>query len=184
MLEVNFQPFPLLTTERMVLREITKDDAGEVLRLRSDEEVMRYIDRPRAETIEDALVFIGRVEDLLKSNNGINWAMALKDDNALIGNISLWRIEKENYRAEIGYMLHPAHHRKGLMNEAIKIVIDYGFRVMKLHSIEGKINPANAASAGILEKNGFVKEAHFKENYYFNGKFLDTAVYSLLAPKE
>jgi [ribosomal protein S5]-alanine N-acetyltransferase len=184
MLDVNFHPFPILTTERLILREITKDDAKEVLYLRSDDEVMRYIDRPRAETIEDALVFMGRVEDGIKNNNGINWGMTLKNDNTLIGIISFWRIEKENYRAEIGYMLSPRFHRMGLMQEAITVCIDYAFNVLKLHSIQGNINPANTASASILEKNGFVKEAYFKENYYFNGKFLDSIIYSLLAPKE
>ena len=52
---------------------------------------------------------------------------------------------------------------------------------MKLHSIEGNVNPNNAASIKLLEQNGFVKEAHFKENWLHNGKYLDTAIYSLVS---
>ena len=66
------------------------------------------------------------------------------------------------------------------MQESIKEVIDYGFNVMKLHSIEANVNPDNAASIRLLERNKFKREAYYKENFYFNGKFLDTAIYSLL----
>jgi ribosomal-protein-alanine N-acetyltransferase len=51
---------------------------------------------------------------------------------------------------------------------------------MNLHSIEANINPENIASRKLLEKTGFVREAYFKENYFFNGKFIDSEIYSLL----
>ncbi len=52
---------------------------------------------------------------------------------------------------------------------------------MNLHSIEANVNPGNTASIKLLEKNNFTREAYFKENYFYDGKFLDTAIYSLLA---
>ena len=67
------------------------------------------------------------------------------------------------------------------MKEALLRVIDYGFSTMKLHSIEAHINPENAASGFLLEKSGFTREAYFKEDFFFNGRFIDTAVYSLLS---
>ena len=66
------------------------------------------------------------------------------------------------------------------MKEALMAVIDFGFNEMKLHSIEGQINPENVVSGVVLEKCGFTREAYFKENFYFQGKFFDSAVYSLL----
>ncbi len=81
-------------------------------------------------------------------------------------------------------MLHSDHWRKGIMKEALMAVIPYGFLEMNLHSIEARINPGNDASDAILRSVGFVREAYFKEDYFFNGKFLDTAIYSLLqSPK-
>ena len=67
------------------------------------------------------------------------------------------------------------------MKEAIEAVNKYGFENMKLHSIEARINPENIASGKVLEKTGYIREAYFKEDYYYNGRFIDTAVYSLLA---
>jgi ribosomal-protein-alanine N-acetyltransferase len=52
---------------------------------------------------------------------------------------------------------------------------------MKLHSVEANVNPSNASSIGLLEKCGFVREAYYRENYFYNGRFMDSAVYSLLA---
>jgi ribosomal-protein-alanine N-acetyltransferase len=184
MLEVNFQPFPTLETERLTLREITRDDVNEIFSLRSDKELMRYISRPLAVTMEDALKWMQVVFDLLENNNGITWGISLKETPLVIGTIGLWRIDKPHYRAELGYMLQTAHQQKGITSEVLAAVVDYGFKEMKLHSIEAKASPNNAASLKVLDKAGFVREAYFKEDYYFNGQFLDTVVYSLLAPKE
>jgi ribosomal-protein-alanine N-acetyltransferase len=62
----------------------------------------------------------------------------------------------------------------------MKPVLDYGFNIMNLHSVEANVNPDNLASIKLLANNGFKREAYFKENYFYNGKFLDTMIYSLL----
>jgi ribosomal-protein-alanine N-acetyltransferase len=77
-------------------------------------------------------------------------------------------------------MLLPEFNGKGIVSEAVQEVVNYGFDVMKLHSIEAIIDPLNDASAKVLEKNGFVKEAHLRENEFYEGRFLDTVIYSLL----
>jgi ribosomal-protein-alanine N-acetyltransferase len=66
------------------------------------------------------------------------------------------------------------------MNEAMTAVINYGFDDLKLHSIEANVNPGNASSIRLLERSGFIREAYHRENYYYNGHFLDSAIYSLV----
>lgn len=181
MLEPDFTSFPVLTTERVLLRQIEAADAPAILALRSSELVMQYINKERAKNLDDAMAFVERVNTGLSTGEGITWGMALKEaPEKLVGTIGLWRIIKQHYRAEIGYMLHPDLWGKGYTNEAIKAVIDCGFTTIQLHSIEAHINPGNAASAGLLESNGFVREAYFKEDYFYEGQFLDSAIYSLL----
>lgn len=185
MLSPNFFPFPELTTERLLLRQLSLDDAPGVHRLRSNEAVMQYINRPLTKTIEDAEAWISVVLGALVQNNGISWCLCLKEaPQEHVGSIGLWRIDKENYRAEIGYMLEPCLQGKGLMYEALQKVVAYGFSEMKLHSIEAQLDPRNTASAALLKKGGFVREAFFKENYYWQGQFGDTAVWSLLTPSQ
>ncbi len=184
MLETNFSPFPEIITDRLLLRCIKMADAQEALVLRSLDETMQYIDREKFTSIEEAEAWIQKILDSLHTNEGIMWTIALANKpDMLIGTIGFWRMIKQHYRAEVGYMLHPNHWRKGIMKEALLAVIDYGFNEMKLHSIEAHINPANDASAAVLEKTGFVREAYFKEDYFYKGTFLDSAIYSLLTSK-
>ena len=183
MLIPDFNPYPTLTTERLLLRRIELSDANDLFILRSDERMMKYLDRPRAKTKEDAEKLVQIFEDLLIKNEGINWGITLKDNSRLLGTICFWKLQLENERSEIGYMLHSDFHRKGIMQEAITAVLNYGFNELKLHSVEANVNPENTASIKLLEKNNFVREAYFKENYFYHGKFLDSAIYSLVKSK-
>jgi len=182
MLTPDFTPFPVIETKRLVLRKILKEDAAELFKLRSSELVMQYIDRPIHKTIQDTEKLISIITELLEKNDGINWGITLKDNPVLIGNICLFNLQKEHYRGELGYLLTPEYYRKGIMNESIEAVINYGFETMKLHSIEAQVNPENTPSINILEKNKFVREAYFKESRYHKGKFVDFAIYSRLNP--
>ena len=177
---INFSPFQNLETERLLLRRVIKSDLKEVKALRSNPETMKYIPRPLVTNDDEGLAHITMIDEKIEANEGINWAITIKGDSRLIGIIGHYRIKPEHYRAEIGYMVLPEYHGKGLATEAVKVVVKYGFEVMKLHSIEAVIDPDNLASARVLEKNGFVKEAHLKENEFFNGQFLDSVIYSLL----
>ncbi|MEO8860108.1 MAG: GNAT family N-acetyltransferase [Ginsengibacter sp.] len=181
MLDPKFTPFPEIETERLLLRRMKPKDASVILTLRSDKTVMKYIDRERTKSLTEAEQFLAKIDASIVSNNGIMWGIVFKENpEELIGNIGYWRLIKEHYRAEVGYMLHPDHWKKGIMKEALLSVIDFGFDKMNLHSIEANINPGNEASAKILEATGFVKEAYFKEDFYFNGVFGDTIIYSRL----
>jgi ribosomal-protein-alanine N-acetyltransferase len=180
MLQLNFEPFPNLETERLFLRRVNNSDVKEILQLRSDPETIKYIPRPLLKNTEDALEHIANIDAKIATQEGINWAITLKGSQKLIGIIGHYRISPENYRSEIGYMLLPQFRGKQIIPEAIKQVVKYGFEEMKLHSIEAIIDPANLASEKVLQKNGFKKEAHLKENEFYEGRFLDTVIYSLL----
>ena len=181
MLELNFTPFPELKTERLLLRRLTKDDARELFILRSDEDVLRYLGREPANSIIEVEELIDKFNKNIDENESILWGIALlSDTTTIIGTICLWNFKRESYRSEIGYILHPAHWRKGIMKEAVNCVVGYGFVILKLHSIEALLSAENIASSAVLEKTGFVKEGHLKESYYFKGKFSDTAIYSRL----
>ena len=181
MINTDFSIFPTIHTERLILKEMTVDDAQVLFEMRSHPELMKYIDRPKPNSIADIYELIEKMRQMKIKGEGISWGIYRKENPDLnIGNIGLFRIIAEHYRAEIGYMLQTNEHQKGIMLEAIQEVIKYGFEKMKLHSIEANINPENTASRKLLEKAGFVREAYFRENYFFNGRFLDSEIYSLI----
>ena len=180
MLKVNFIPFPLLTTERLHLRQLVREDENEILQLRSNERVNQFLARDQYKTIYEARTFINKINKGISDGEWAYWGIALKNENKLIGTICLWNIQAEHYRAEIGYELHPSFWGKGIMKEALPKVIQYGFENMHLHSIEADLHPGNISSKKLLEKNGFALEGLLKESTFFNRKFSDRAVYSLL----
>lgn len=184
MLEIKFGKFPVLETERLYFMQITNDDAGDVFELRTDERVIKYSDRPKMKSMDEAVEMIKKISDSFNNNDGIAWAFELKDEKKTVGHITYWRIIKEHHRAEIGYAMFPQYWGKAYMTEALKKIIEFGFAGMKLHSIEASVNPANIPSIKLLERIGFIREAYFKENYFFNGKFLDSVIYSLLNKKQ
>lgn len=182
MLELQFTPFPVLHTPRLVLRKLTAQDADAIFFLRSDKRVIQFLGKEPMQTLEEAHEFIRSINQNLQTGKSILWGIALAEDPAtLIGNICFWNIQKNNYRAEIGYVLHPEYWQKGYMKEALRVVISYGLGTMRLHSIEARIEAQNLASAASLESAGFVQEGYLKEDFFFRGKFLDTIIYSRLA---
>lgn len=182
-LSFSFQPFPELSTDRLLLRRCTAADIPALFRLRSDPAVMQYVARPRCQTEEDAARVFQMMEDKIDNNTGINWAIARPADPAVfIGLIGLFRLDTEHHRGELGYMLLPEYWGQGFVSELIPVVMRYGFEGLQLHSIEAAIEPENHASRRVLEKNGFVQEAYFRENWYFEGRFLNSVVLSALHP--
>lgn len=180
----NFKPFPELQTERLLLRQLSEQDENEIFQLRSDESISKHLTRPLCQSIDDARAFIQRINTGIENNQSLYWTISLKNSFSLIGTICLWNISWEHERAEVGFELLPGFQKKGYMQEALTAVLDFGFNSMRFHSIEGVVNPNNQSSIKILEKNHFVREGYFRENIFYNGKFLDTAVYSLLNPNK
>lgn len=184
MLAFNFQPFPIIETERLILRKLTLMDAEDMFSMRSNPIAMKYIPRPIAQKVEDAIELISFINERIEKGEGINWVITLKGEDKCIGLIGYYRTKFEHHRSEIGYMVHPAYHRRGIAYEALVAATEYDFNEMNLHSIEAVINPINIGSAKVLEKANYVKEAYFKENEFYMGKFIDTVYYSKLKSVE
>jgi ribosomal-protein-alanine N-acetyltransferase len=151
----SFQPFPTLSSKRLILRELADADAGALYALRSDKQVNKYLDRPPTQKIDDALAFIFKITNSIQQNKCVYWALTLKDNPLLIGTICLWNFSDNQSTAEIGYELNPRFQGQGLTNEAVSIVAGFGFKTMRLTAIEAYTHQANISSVRVLEKQGF-----------------------------
>lgn len=180
MLQLQFNEFPVLQTSRLRLRQISLDDTAAFYALRKNEEFSAFLDRDKPKDEEEVRTLVSTILQQYENNEAICWVLSPLENDDFMGTISFWKIDKPHYRAEIGYGIHPDFHQKGYMSEAMSAVLDYAFLEMNLHSIEANINPNNVASIKLVEKHGFVQEAYFKENYFYDGKFLDSAIFSLV----
>ena len=177
-----FASFPVLETERCILRAATPDDAADIFRIQSDPRVTRYLGRQPMTSLDQAVQRIKSYRTTFSEQTGIIWAITRRGEQQVIGTCVFWNLVKPHFRAEIGYMLAPEWWRQGIVTEAASAALNFGFTTMGLHSVEAQTAPENAASRGVLEKLGFVLEGYFHEDYYnpVNECFSDTTVYSLL----
>ena len=163
----NFTPFPILTTERLTLRQLSIDDTQNIFDLRSDTEINKYLDREPSKTIEDAINFINKVNDNNKKNNSIYWVITLTKTQTFVGTICLFDFSNEKSSCEIGYELMTKFQRQGIMKEAAEKVIDYAFQTLHFQKITAFTHNDNQNSTKLLTKFNFIKEAD-KENPDFS----------------
>lgn len=182
-LEINdsvFKEFPNIETKNLILKSFTIQDAEELFKIRSDDRVTKYLDRDNHKTVDESKTMIQAIIQSYKDKAGITWIIREKASFEVLGYAGFWNLVRENVRAEIGYALKPEYWGKGYMSETLLKVIEFGFNEFKLHSIVGNVNPENKRSIKLLEKLGFKKEAHFREDYLYNGKYLDSEIFCLL----
>ena len=164
MIDLSFTPFPFLTTENYSLRNLMPADEQEIFALRSSDEINKYLDRPKAHTLDDARNFITKIINSIAKNESIFWVVTPKGGTKFLGSICLWSISREDATAEIGFELLPENHGKGIMQEVIPRVIQFGVEEMKLETIEAEVSPRNLKSVRLLEKNNFTLAAVNEEN--------------------
>lgn len=141
---------------------------------------MKFMDCHLLKELKEAQELVEQSSDSFYQKKGINWIIADHLDNKMLGYFGVWRLMADHCRGEIGYALASENWGKGYMKETFATIIPFLFSSFHLHSLEANINQDNKVSQSLLESFNFMKEAHFHENYFFEGKFVDSIIYSLL----
>jgi len=178
------QTFPVLETERLVLREFRDADARAVLEIYRQPLVTRYHTIETMHTLEPARKLIRTRQRLFAREEGIRWAIALrKRAGVVIGSCGCYNLHKPLRSMEIGYELHPDHWRQGIMSEALAAMLDFCYSAgffYPLNRTQALTNLGNEASQGLLEKLGFREEGILRAYGYWKGQFHDVRSFSLL----
>lgn len=167
MSELEFpKEFPQLETERLVLRDLAESDSSALFQNYSDEDIAKnFLDAPLTD-MEQAIQFIEAFRAEFRQGEAITWAVSLKGTNEFIGTCS-YMIEA-NSCAEIGYDLSKAHWGKGLMSEALRAIIEYGFDELGLREIKADTLSENTRSVKLLERLGFRLDGIREKSHYFS----------------
>ncbi len=156
-------PFPILITERLNLRKIVKADLQRILFFRSDKEITKYIKRD-PQTPETAAAFIEKITADIRTDKSISWGITTKDSNTLIGTICLWNFSEDKKTAEVGYDLDPEFQAKGIMSEALKAVLHFGFKIRGFNTIEAYTDYRNIPSKNLLKQHGFIPSSNKQDS--------------------
>ena len=153
----NSATFPILTTERLTLRQLSIDDQQDIFALRSNPEINKFLDRQLCKTTEDAINFINKINDNIRKSNTFYWAITLTDTKKLVGTICLYNFSSEKNSCEIGYELMTQFQGQGIMKEAAQVVIDYLFQTLRFKKIVAFTHCENQNSTNLLLKFNFLK---------------------------
>lgn len=170
--------FPTLETERLMLREVTMEDAPDMLSYLSDEKVAHQMGVEPYLTAKSVEEEISWYTSIWENGTGIRWGIMLKQTDTIIGSCGFLNRETKHSRAEIGYELHPAYWRRGIASEAIEAVVQFGYYHLQLERIEAIIDPLNVPSQKVLEKHGFEREGLLRHYEYNFGRFNDVYIYA------
>jgi RimJ/RimL family protein N-acetyltransferase len=163
-----------------MLRRIGPADAQDFFAIHADPESMRYWSGPAWPDVAQALRVMESDEAGLHAGTSIRFGIVEHGASTLVGCCSLFRIDRANGRAEIGYILRRSHHGRGIMHEALGGLIDHAFDAMELRRLEADIDPRNTPSSRLLERLGFTREALMRARWLVGDEVSDTAFYGLL----
>jgi len=174
---------PTITAPRVSLRPITEDDLESFYRIFSNPEVMRYWSTTPLTDRDEALKLLRSINQGFRDQALLKWGMVSPPDNALLGTVTLFNLDFNHHRAEIGYALGRDNWGQGYMHEALTAVLRYAFNELDFHRIEADVDPRNANSIRTLERLGFQREGYLRERWQVGGEIQDALFYGLLRPE-
>ena len=176
-----FEDLPELETGRLLLRKMRLDDAPAMFAYASDPEVTRYVLFETHRSVEDSEAFLRLAVEGYERGDFGGWGVVLKDSGSFVGTCGVdMGYVPEHARAELGYVLSHEHWGKGLMPEAVRAVIRFGFGRMELNRIQARCMIENTASARVMEKAGMTYEGTLREHELIKGAYRNIKVYSIL----
>jgi Acetyltransferases, including N-acetylases of ribosomal proteins len=176
-----FSNIPILYTKSLILKKMTLKDAEDLFEYASDPEVTKYVTWAPHKSIDDSIDFLKSVLRRYENNEVSEWGIVYKENNKFIGTCGYVLWVPVHSLAEIAFALSREYWGKGLMTEAVKEVIKYGFEKMNLNRIYAKCFVENIGSQKVLEKVGMKFEGILREQMFIKSKFSDMKIYSILS---
>ena len=172
--------FPVLESNRVLLRQINDTDLEQVFKGLSHPDIIKYygISFDSLEATKEQMLWFAELE---KNETGIWWAVCSKEDGKFLGAGGLNDLSKVHKKAEIGFWLLPENWGKGLMTETMPLILNYAFHTIGLHRIEGFVEPENTNCKKALKKLKFNLEGTMKDCEIKNGEFISIDIYSKIS---
>ena len=171
-----------IATERLLLRPFAAVDFPAFYAFRSREDVARFLYWGPETEAEVHAALQKRIASRAIDDEGdmLGLAMVVRGTDELVGDVILRFVSAEHRTCEVGFIVHPDHHRRGYATEAGRQMLAIAFDHLGMHRVFGRTEARNVASARVLEKLGMRREAHFVENEFVKGEWQSELVYAIL----
>ena len=170
---------PVLTAGSVTLRELRVSDAPSLLALLTTEEVSRFISPPPT-TVEGFERFIEWTQREREAGNYVCFGVVPNGGDHAIGLFQVRQLEPGFGTAEWGFAIGSAYWGTGMFVDGARVVMDFAFRILKVHRLEARAAVKNARGNGALRKIGAVQEGLLRRSFLRNGEYLDQVLWTLL----
>ncbi|MFX0168634.1 MAG: GNAT family N-acetyltransferase [Candidatus Hodarchaeota archaeon] len=171
----------MIKGERITLRGLELEDAEIILQHFNDVEVRRYLNGLTPIAKEEEKEWIRNTWEDRKKGTAFTFGIELTDDQQLIGTCSLFSISRIHRNAELGIAIwNKQYWNKGLGQEALKLLLSYGFNYLNLHSVFLLVHEGNKRAIRAYEKVGFKQAARRRQAVFQNGKYIDLLTMDVL----
>ena len=149
-----FVKMPVISSDRLILKEIGHHDAASIVDISVYNGVF-------ATNVAEAIYILEQINSDVANGESLHWGIFLKDSDEIVGTCGYYRGFVQN-SGEIGYILRPSYRGRGIMTEAVKLIVTFGFNTLKLHTVVAYTSPTNSESIAVLQRAGFnkVKSEH------------------------
>lgn len=171
---------PRIEGGRVRLRALTPRDAPAQLSIYGDPEVTRLGYAPPMKDLADAHALVESTAHLARERTLFHWGIARTEDDLAIGHTTLFHLEMTHGRGEVGYSLRRDLWGRGLVSEALSLLIGFAFDRVGLRRLEADVDPRNLGSLRVLEKQGFRREGYLRERWSQAGELQDGVLLGLL----
>jgi [ribosomal protein S5]-alanine N-acetyltransferase len=172
---------PVLETAGFQLTPLAVSDVRDLVAHLGDPATVEWMDLEALADLAGAEAIIAWAASLLATGHGIRWA--IRDHaGAFVGTAGFNSLVRERAsRGELAYDVVRQRWRQGVMAELLPALLAYGYGELGLRRIEALVTPGNTASAGLLERFGFDREATLRDYAFWKGRFWDQWLYARLA---
>ena len=177
---MKFPEIAELHTEDLILRKVRREDAPRYFeRIGSRENVTRYMLFESHQDIRESVASVEKVLRRYQAGRCYRWAIALAEDNSIIGIIELLRFDEETGTCSFAYMIGDEFWGKGYGTQALKAALGFAFEEMGISTVEADHMAANPASGAVMRKAGMTYVRTDAGKYEKNGTVHDAHVYRI-----
>ncbi len=169
-----------IVADKISLRTLRASDVVSLFQNAKDKDIAKYTTLPHPYKLKNATDFIKITKKNQRQKKAYELGIELKETKEIIGMVSLMDIDSRNKNAELGYWLGKKYWGKKIMKEAIKLILNFGFKRLKLVKVYARVAHPNIASARLLEKSGFTYEGKLRKKEFRNKRWCDELRYSIL----
>ncbi len=175
-----FSHLPTIETERLILRPMRMRDAQDLFAYARDPQVSRHVLWHAHQSIPESRQYLRAARRQYRRGQPCSWAITLRESGRMIGTIGFMWINFEYKSAEVGYSLSREYWNRGIMTEALRRVVAFGFEEMRLNRIEAQHEVDNPASGRVMLHAGMRYEGTLRQRLKNKGKYVDVALYAIL----